>query len=59
MGFSGHPDLTIGDKGNLLRFVEVKNKDRLLGNQAFWIRDFAKPLGLSVKLVRVKAYCES
>jgi hypothetical protein len=59
MGFSGHPDLTIGDKGNLLRFVEVKNKDRLLGNQVFWIRDFAKPLGLNFKLVRVEERYES
>ena len=54
MGFAGHPDLTIGDKGNSLRFVEVKNKDRLLANQAFWIRDFAKPLGLDVKVVRIE-----
>jgi len=54
MGFAGHPDLTMGDRGNSLRFVEVKNNDRLRGNQAFWIRDFAKPLGLNVKLVQVE-----
>lgn len=49
--FSGHFDLTL--RGDALRFVEVKAKDRLHGNQADWVRSVARPLGLDVSIVRV------
>ncbi|WP_157934791.1 hypothetical protein [Microvirga ossetica] len=49
--FGGCPDLTL--RGISLRFVEVKGTDKLHGNQAMWIRDCAKPLGLDVSVVRV------
>lgn len=51
VGF-GWPDLTVGANGSL-RFVEVKGTDRLRGNQALWVRDVARPLGLNVSVVRV------
>ncbi len=52
LGFvTGHPDLTI--KGDSVRLVEVKGMDRLHGSQAYWIRDFAKPLGFHISIVKV------
>ncbi|WP_069052336.1 hypothetical protein [Bosea sp. RAC05] len=48
---SGHPDITIRGEG--LRFIEVKHRDRLHGNQADWILSVAKPLGLDVEIIRV------
>lgn len=53
MVFSGHFDLTL--RGDGLRFVEVKAKDRLHGNQADWVRSVARPLGLDVSIARVVA----
>jgi hypothetical protein len=50
---SGHPDLTIRD-GHLI-FREVKGRDRMHGNQAVWVRDFARPLGLDFAIIRVSA----
>jgi len=50
---SGHPDLTIRD-GHLV-FREVKGQDRMHGNQAMWVRDFARPLGLDFAIIRVSA----
>lgn len=51
---NGWPDLTLKQDGKL-RFVEVKSNDRLRGNQAKWVRDIARPLGLDVSVVRVTA----
>lgn len=48
----GWPDLTI-KMGDQLQFVEIKSNDRLRGNQAKWVRDVARPLGLEVSVVRV------
>ncbi len=53
MVFSGHFDLTL--RGESLRFVQVKAKDRLHGSQADWVRSVARPLGLEVSIVRVVA----
>jgi hypothetical protein len=50
---SGHPDLTIRD--GHLAFREVKGQDRMHGNQAIWVRDFARPLGLDFAIIRVSA----
>lgn len=50
-GQGGHPDLTIS--GSELRFVEVKGKDRMHANQASWIVDIARPLGLDVTVLKV------
>ncbi|BCB22354.1 hypothetical protein [Bosea sp. ANAM02] len=49
--FSGHFDLTL--RGESLRFVEVKAKDRLHANQADWVRSVARPLGLDASIARV------
>jgi hypothetical protein len=51
IGLSGHPDLTIRD--GHLTFREVKGQDRMHGNQAIWVRDFARPLGLDLAIIRV------
>lgn len=48
----GWPDLTL-KKDGALRFVEVKSGDRLRGSQAEWVRDVARPLGLSVSVLQV------
>jgi hypothetical protein len=53
IGLSGHPDLTIRD--GHLAFREVKGQDRMHGNQAIWVRDFARPLGLDFAIIRVSA----
>jgi hypothetical protein len=47
----GHPDLTISGKS--LSFVEVKGKDKMHVNQAYWIRNIAKPLELNVCIAKV------
>lgn len=36
-----------------MRFVEVKVNDRLLETQGDWIRNVARPLGLTVSVARV------
>jgi len=51
---SGWPDLTLW-KDTAVRFVEVKQKDKLHRNQAYWIRNIARPLGLDVSVLRVRA----
>jgi hypothetical protein len=51
IALSGHPDLTI--RNDHLAFREVKGRDRMHGNQAIWVRDFARPLGLDVAIIRV------
>lgn len=48
---AGHPDLTI--VGSSVRFVEVKVKDRLWGTQGDWVKNIARPLGLSVSVAKV------
>jgi hypothetical protein len=52
-GLSGWPDLTLW-KGAAVRFVEVKHNDKLHRNQAYWIRNFARPMDLDVSVLRFR-----
>ena len=49
---SGWPDLTLWNDSSL-RFIEVKGTDKLHRNQAYWIRNIAKPLGYDYRVVKV------
>jgi hypothetical protein len=53
-GLSGWPDATLW-KGEAVRFVEVKHRDRLHRNQAYWIRNYARPMELDVSVLRFGA----
>jgi hypothetical protein len=52
-GGAGWPDLTL-QKDAELKFVEVKqSQDKFTDRQAYWIRNFAIPLGLDFKVLHV------
>ncbi|EJM38389.1 VRR-NUC domain-containing protein [Pseudomonas sp. GM33] len=55
LGFNGlgWPDLTLQKNGNL-KFVEVKQADdKFTHRQAYWLRNFARPLGLNMSVLHV------
>lgn len=52
---SGWPDLTLWKNGDS-KLVEVKRNDTLHRNQAYWIRNFGKPLGLDVSVLRFREH---
>ncbi|MEQ1545540.1 VRR-NUC domain-containing protein, partial [Methyloglobulus sp.] len=51
---SGWPDLTLW-KNNQIKFVEVKCKDKLHRNQAYWLRNYSLPLMLDTSLLRIRS----
>jgi hypothetical protein len=53
-GLSGWPDLTLWGNG-VVKLVEVKHNDKLHRNQAYWVRNYVKPLGLDVTILRLLA----